>query len=50
MKYIITLFKQLFTLLSFSVLISGCSEVEKPLLYKVKEQEFSIIIPAKGEL
>jgi multidrug efflux pump subunit AcrA (membrane-fusion protein) len=31
-------------------MLSACSDVEKPLLYKVDEQNFAIIIPAKGEL
>ena len=30
-------------------ILCACSDVEKPLLYKVSEQNFSIVIPAKGE-
>jgi len=43
------LMKAFYLTLSFSLLmLSGCSDVEKPLLYKVEQQNFAIIIPAKG--
>ncbi len=50
MKNSLTLLLQFSVSLSFSLLVFGCSEVEKPLLYTVTEQDFSIIIPAKGKL
>ena len=39
-----------FTIFSTLLALSGCNDTTKPLLYQVQEQDFAIIIPAKGEL
>ena len=40
----------LITVVTINALLSACSETKKPLLYQLQEQDFAIIIPAKGEL
>ncbi|MGL1957029.1 MAG: efflux RND transporter periplasmic adaptor subunit [Colwellia sp.] len=50
MQLSISILSRSFAILIILGLLLGCDDVEKPLLYKVNEQDFDIIIPAKGEL